>query len=350
MTREQIRTSRLLLRPWRDEDRAPFAALNADPRVMEHFPSTLTREESDALVDRIQAFWAENGTGLYAVERRDSGAFIGFVGIIPMKPDAPGAGGWEIGWRLAADHWRQGFAKEAASAVRDAVFSGEICPKSERIDRLYSYTSLTNLPSQAVMRAIGLEPWSRATLHSVPVGHALRQAVVYASPRRLTTADGTVLTARRARADDLPLLMALLENDCGCHGEAPGNSAHSADDALQLTFEEIDGDWSHFLAVLEASEETAQPKERSRILGMCQLTVIPGLSRAGAPRMLVDSIHIRRDWRDRGLEALLRKWALEEGHARGVGRIDLLTAHGNTEPSGVLPLEGTHEPLEGAAP
>lgn len=76
-----LTTERLLLREWQDTDRAPFAALNADPRVMEHLPAVLDRAASDSLVDRIVAGWREQGHGLWAVARRDDGRFLGFVGL-----------------------------------------------------------------------------------------------------------------------------------------------------------------------------------------------------------------------------------------------------------------------------
>ena len=84
-----LRTDRLLMRRWRPEDRAPFAALNADPRVMEHFPSTLTTAESDALVDRIEARFDENGYGLWAIEVPGVAPFIGFIGLAPVPDELP---------------------------------------------------------------------------------------------------------------------------------------------------------------------------------------------------------------------------------------------------------------------
>ena len=96
-----LRTDRLLLRRWQPEDRAPFAALNADPEVMEHFPAQLTRAESDASVDRIEAGFAERGFGLWAVEVQATGEFIGFTGLAVPSFDAPFTPAVEVGWRLA---------------------------------------------------------------------------------------------------------------------------------------------------------------------------------------------------------------------------------------------------------
>src|SRR5690349_17076647 len=98
----ELSTDRLLLRRWRAEDRAPFAAMNADPVVMEHFPAPLDRAASDALVDRIERSFDERGYGLWALERREDGAFLGFTGLLDVGFAAPFAPTLEVGWRLAA--------------------------------------------------------------------------------------------------------------------------------------------------------------------------------------------------------------------------------------------------------
>ncbi len=139
-----IRTERLVLRQWREEDKVPFAALNADPVVMEHFPSTMTREQSDAFADFNIATIAERGWGLWAVEA--DGVFIGFVGLNEPR-FRPGV---EIGWRFARHAWGHGYATEAAQAVlefaRDAL----------GLDEVISFTSTTNMRSQRVMERIGM--------------------------------------------------------------------------------------------------------------------------------------------------------------------------------------------------
>ena len=100
-----LRTERLLLRPWRPKDREPFARLNADPAVMEFFPATLTREQSDAFADRIEAQFAEHGLGVWAVEHLGSGEFIGFAGLLHQTFEAPFTPAFEIGYRLARHAW-----------------------------------------------------------------------------------------------------------------------------------------------------------------------------------------------------------------------------------------------------
>ena len=148
----ELTTERLLLRTWRDSDRAPFAAMNADPQVMEHFPSTQTPAQSDALVDRIQAHFDQHGYGLWAIEPRDGSAgFIGFVGLQHVPFEAHFTPAVEIGWRLAAASWGKGYATEAA---REALRFGL---EDARLAEVVSFTVPANEPSRAVMRRIGMQ-------------------------------------------------------------------------------------------------------------------------------------------------------------------------------------------------
>jgi len=119
---DELSTERLSLRAWRDEDREPFAALNADPVVMEHYPLTLTRHESDAMVDRIEARFARDGWGLWAVEVVDTGEFTGYVGLSAPAFDAHFTPAVEVGWRLAHEYWGRGYAPEAGRAALDYAF------------------------------------------------------------------------------------------------------------------------------------------------------------------------------------------------------------------------------------
>jgi RimJ/RimL family protein N-acetyltransferase len=111
-----LNTPRLLLRPWRDTDREPFAALNADPRVMRYFPALLTRAESDQLADRCTAHLAEHGFTFFAIELRETGEFIGFTGIAHTTMQAHFTPAVEIGWRMAYDHWNRGYPNLRSSA------------------------------------------------------------------------------------------------------------------------------------------------------------------------------------------------------------------------------------------
>jgi RimJ/RimL family protein N-acetyltransferase len=174
MTRfDLIETKRLALRRWRDADREPFAELNGDAETLVFFPSTLTRAESDALVDRIEARFEAHGYGLWALEVRETGQFIGFTGLSPMPDDVPGAGGTEIGWRLARHAWHHGYATEAALAARDVAFAGV------GLAELWSMTAVLNTPSQAVMRRIGMTEAARFSHPRVPDGDPLKSHVVY---------------------------------------------------------------------------------------------------------------------------------------------------------------------------
>jgi RimJ/RimL family protein N-acetyltransferase len=145
-----LTTERLLLRGWTAADRAPFAALNADPEVMEHFPAPLSRAESDAMVDRVMAGLAERGWGLWAVQVRATGEFAGFVGLNPAPDELPVAPAVEVGWRLAGAHWGQGFAPEAARAAIDFGFGQLALPE------LVSFTTTVNLNSRRVMEKLGM--------------------------------------------------------------------------------------------------------------------------------------------------------------------------------------------------
>ncbi|MBS7664025.1 GNAT family N-acetyltransferase [Pseudomonas lalucatii] len=171
----ELHTSRLLLRPWRVEDRGAFAALNGDPEVMRHFPACLGREESDRLAERIEADFAERGYGLWALQRRDSGAFIGFTGLRPVTFAAPFCPAVEIAWRLARAHWRQGLASEAARAALACGFA------RLGLEQIVSFTALDNLPSQRVMQAIGLRHDGAGDFDhpALPAGHRLRRHVLY---------------------------------------------------------------------------------------------------------------------------------------------------------------------------
>ncbi len=145
-----IQTQRLLLRRWVRSDRAPFAELNADARVMEHFPSTLTRTESDAAVDRIEAHFERHGFGLWAVEVPDQAPFIGFVGLAVPPFNAHFTPCVEVGWRLAVDSWGHGYATEAARAAIEFGF-GPLA-----LEEIVSMTVPENERSRRVMERLGM--------------------------------------------------------------------------------------------------------------------------------------------------------------------------------------------------
>ena len=113
----QLETARLILRGWREADREPFARMNADPRVMRHFPAVLSREESDGAIEWIEGQFAAHGFGLFAAELRDSGEFVGFIGLSVPSFEAHFTPCVEIGWRIAAQYWNSGLATEGAAAA-----------------------------------------------------------------------------------------------------------------------------------------------------------------------------------------------------------------------------------------
>jgi RimJ/RimL family protein N-acetyltransferase len=143
-----IRTERLLLRRWREADRAPFAAMNTDPEVVAHLQGPRSREESDAFVDRIERQWDERGWGLWAVEVPGEAPFVGYVGLWPAGFVAPGA--VEVGWRLARPFWGRGYATEAGAEALRFGF------REVGLDEIISFTVPQNERSRRVMERIGL--------------------------------------------------------------------------------------------------------------------------------------------------------------------------------------------------
>ena len=169
----EISTERLLMRRWCDSDRAPFAALNADSEVMRYFPAALDRAESDQLVDRIDQRFDQQGLGLWALEVRESGEFVGFTGLNPLPDGVPGAGDHEVGWRLGRQAWHKGYATEAARAALDVGLNRLGLPV------IWSMTAVLNTPSQAVMRRLGMVRYRLFDHPRIEMGHALRPHVVY---------------------------------------------------------------------------------------------------------------------------------------------------------------------------
>lgn len=167
-------TERLRLRQWIAADREPFAALNADPTVMEFYPAPLGRAESDAMANRCQSLIAERGWGFWAVERKDTQEFIGFVGLHTPAPELPFSPCVEIGWRLAAKHWGKGFATEAARCALRIGFERLALPE------IVSFASIGNTKSRAIMERLGMRQAEETFDHpAIPAGSALRQHCLY---------------------------------------------------------------------------------------------------------------------------------------------------------------------------
>ncbi len=176
-----LSTARLILRPWRDEDRQPFAQLNADPRVMEFFPQPLDRAASDELAARIMNQFAERGFGLWAVRGNwRARPLIGFVGLSSPQYETHFTPCVEIGWRLAYEHWGHGYATEGASAPRSISASTRSgSAKSSRSRR--SPTSARN----AVMQRMRMthNPADDFDHPKVAAGNPLERHVLYRMSR-----------------------------------------------------------------------------------------------------------------------------------------------------------------------
>jgi RimJ/RimL family protein N-acetyltransferase len=170
-----LRGERILLRPWRPADRAPFAAINADARVMEHFPAPLAERDSDALADRIEAHLTRYGFGPWALEIPGVTEFAGFVGLLNVSFEAHFTPAVEIGWRLAAPLWGQGYASEAAACAMHYGFAELGLPE------IVSFTVPANLRSLAVMQRLGMHYDIREDfLHPrLPPEHPLRLHRLY---------------------------------------------------------------------------------------------------------------------------------------------------------------------------
>ncbi|WP_109513962.1 GNAT family N-acetyltransferase [Pseudomonas ovata] len=168
-------SARLSMRQWHDDDLPAFAALCADPQVMRYFPEPLSRLQAAAMIGRLRGHFAELGFGLWALERKDTGAFIGFTGLTVVGFEAPFAPAVEIGWRLAREHWGLGFASEAAWTALGCGFD------RLGLDEIVSFTAHSNLPSQKVMQAIGMQPDPLGDFDhpALPDGHPLKPHVLY---------------------------------------------------------------------------------------------------------------------------------------------------------------------------
>lgn len=171
----QIVTDRLILRSWRESDRAQFALMNNDPDVMQYFPSTQPRDVSDKSFDKRAAHDKEHGFCFWAAELKETGAFIGFIGMEITHEGMPFAGAPEIGWRLNKEHWGLGLAPEGAKACLAYAFS------HLKAREVVSFTTTNNLPSQRVMQKIGMrhEPDYDFDHPDVPDGNPLKRHVLY---------------------------------------------------------------------------------------------------------------------------------------------------------------------------
>lgn len=176
---KDLRTERLRLRSWLAADREPFARLNADPRVMQYFPSVLSSKESDALAGVIQAHIERHGWGLWAVEIPGVAEFAGFIGLSAPRFEAHFTPCVEVGWRLGHQFWGRGYASEGATAALAFGFA------RLDLDEIVSMTAASNMPSRRVMERIGMARASADDFDHpmLPPGHPLRAHVLYRKAR-----------------------------------------------------------------------------------------------------------------------------------------------------------------------
>ena len=170
-----LTTSRLRLRQWRDEDLEPYAALNADPRVREFFPSVLTRQESAESMQFIRDHWQRHGFGVWAVDVIGGSPFVGFIGLSVPSFDAPFMPCVELGYRLAFEHWSHGYATEGSRAALTFGFATLGLPE------IVAMTAVRNQRSRAVMERLGMtcNPVDDFDHPNIVAGHPLRGHVLY---------------------------------------------------------------------------------------------------------------------------------------------------------------------------
>jgi len=145
----RLETDQLLIRPWRKDDREPFAKINADAAVRRYYyPAILTRAESDEVIDQCTEHLNAHGFAFLALERRNDRKLIGGAGL-SMTNDIPGGPRVEIGWILGSSYWRQGYAKEASRAWLSHAWA-------KGLPEIVGYTSASNAPSRALMKSLGM--------------------------------------------------------------------------------------------------------------------------------------------------------------------------------------------------
>jgi RimJ/RimL family protein N-acetyltransferase len=171
-----IETERLILRRWREDDLAPYAAMMADPDVTYWLGGGQSFDEARAHIDLLDLGFERLGFGILAIERKDDGAFVGSAGLFPVGENIPFAPAVEVGWRLARSAWGNGYATEAAHALIEDGFT------RAGLAEIVSFTAETNVRSQAVMRRLGMrrDPIRDFEHPKLAVDHPLRPHVVYA--------------------------------------------------------------------------------------------------------------------------------------------------------------------------
>lgn len=168
-----LETPHLRLRPWQESDQEAFAAMNADPEVMLHFPAPLNRTESDGLMDRFVNHFETHGWGRWAVEERETGKLLGFCGLATVPFQTTFTPAVEIGWRFAREYWGKGYAfKAAQAALRDGF-------ERLHLPEIVSFTVPANVRSYRLMQRLGMQPGNNFEHPKLAVGHPLREHVLY---------------------------------------------------------------------------------------------------------------------------------------------------------------------------
>ncbi|MEM6800048.1 MAG: GNAT family N-acetyltransferase [Bacteroidota bacterium] len=168
-----LKTERLGLRTWRENDLESLARMNADPEVMRYFPSTLTKSKTEQMLQRLQQHFETHGYTYYAAESLDTREFMGFVGLAYQSYETAYTPFTDIGWRLKQEAWGKGYATEAAKAV--LIHAKE----NLQLKEIHAVTPLPNLGSERVMQKIGMTKIAEFEHPEVPEGHELRRCVLY---------------------------------------------------------------------------------------------------------------------------------------------------------------------------
>ena len=173
----QLETPRLTLRRWQEPDRAPFAAMNADPVVMHYFAAPMTREQSDEAIDRYLAAFTSEGFSFFATTMRSTGEFIGTIGLQTMRDAVPNLPqpAVEIGWRLTQSAQGKGLATEGARTIVDFAFT------QLGLNEVVAITAISNQASRRVMEKLGMthRPELDFNHPRVPAGHQYQRHTLY---------------------------------------------------------------------------------------------------------------------------------------------------------------------------
>lgn len=180
MTLPILKTERLILRPWKKSDLEPFCTMNQDPKVMEFYPSTLTKKESDAFAQKIQREYAQRGYGFWAIEVPKIANFIGYVGLNYWDLKMDFAPCIDIGWRLASPFWGKGYATEGAKEVLHYSF------ENLKLEEIVAMATIGNFRSHRIMEKLGMQHSPKENFHhpKLPKEHPLSLRVLYRLPRK----------------------------------------------------------------------------------------------------------------------------------------------------------------------